>query len=120
MRAYWTLRFGLRIDEATPDISSKSGRLNTLTTDGIAELATRFHLWTYEAHPDVSSIIHMNIDRTMTPESEKSESASIAPRHLRQFRKRSAMNPWAELCSMPCFLVSAMPCTFPQSCPLQL
>ncbi|WP_456280642.1 aldolase [Cupriavidus sp. JZ107] len=57
--AYWTLRFGLGFDEATPDDFIEVDRdLNTLTGKGMANPATRFHLWVYEARPDVQSIIH--------------------------------------------------------------
>jgi L-fuculose-phosphate aldolase len=57
--AYWTLRFGLGFDEATPDDFIEVDRdLNTLSGDGMANPATRFHLWVYDARPDVHSIIH--------------------------------------------------------------
>ncbi|OWT67307.1 MULTISPECIES: aldolase [unclassified Achromobacter] len=57
--AYWTLRFGLGFDEATPtDFIEVDRDLNTLTGDGMANPATRFHLWVYEARPDVQSLIH--------------------------------------------------------------
>lgn len=57
--AYWTLRFGLGFDEATPDDFIEVDRdLNTLTGDGMPNPATRFHLWVYDARPDVNSIIH--------------------------------------------------------------
>lgn len=57
--AYWTLRFGLGFDEATPDDFIEVDRdLNTLSGEGMANPATRFHLWVYEARPDVNSIIH--------------------------------------------------------------
>lgn len=57
--AYWTLRFGLGFDEATPDDFIEVDRdLNTLTGSGMANPATRFHLWVYDARPDVQSIIH--------------------------------------------------------------
>ena len=57
--AYWTLRFGLGFDEATPDDFIEVDRdLNTLTGEGMANPATRFHLWVYDARPDVNSIIH--------------------------------------------------------------
>jgi L-fuculose-phosphate aldolase len=58
-KAYWTLRFGLGFDEATPaDFIEVDGDLKTLTGEGMANPATRFHLWVYEARPDVNSIIH--------------------------------------------------------------
>ncbi|WP_439892942.1 aldolase (plasmid) [Ralstonia sp. 25C] len=57
--AYWTLRFGLGFDEATPrDFIEVDRDLNTLTGEGMANPATRFHLWVYDARPDVNSIIH--------------------------------------------------------------
>lgn len=57
--AYWTLRFGLGFDEATPDdFIEVDGDLNTLTGKGMANPATRFHLWVYRARADVQSIIH--------------------------------------------------------------
>lgn len=57
--AYWTLRFGLGFDEATPDdFIEVDGDLNTLTGEGMANPATRFHLWVYRAREDVQSIIH--------------------------------------------------------------
>ncbi|BEV45348.1 aldolase [Afipia carboxidovorans] len=57
--AYWTLRFGLGFDEATPDDFIEVDRdLNTLTGIGMPNPATRFHLWVYEARPDVQSMIH--------------------------------------------------------------
>lgn len=57
--AYWTLRFGLGFDEATPeDFIEVDGDLNTLSGDGMANPATRFHLLIYEARSDVNSIIH--------------------------------------------------------------
>lgn len=57
--AYWTLRFGLGFDEATPDDFIEVDRdLNTLSGKGMANPATRFHLWVYAARPDRHSIIH--------------------------------------------------------------
>jgi L-fuculose-phosphate aldolase len=58
-KSYWTLRFGLGFDEATPeDFIEVDADLNTLTGQGMANPATRFHLWVYEARPDVNSIVH--------------------------------------------------------------
>jgi L-fuculose-phosphate aldolase len=58
-KAYWTLRFGLGFDEATPaDFIEVDADLNTLTGEGMANPATRFHLWVYEARPDVNAIVH--------------------------------------------------------------
>jgi L-fuculose-phosphate aldolase len=57
--AYWTLRFGLGFDEAKPEDFIEVDRdLDTLTGEGMANPATRFHLWVYDARPDVHSIIH--------------------------------------------------------------
>jgi L-fuculose-phosphate aldolase len=57
--AYWTLRFGLGFDEATPDDFIEVDQdLNTLTGGGMANPATRFHLWVYRARPDVQSMVH--------------------------------------------------------------
>lgn len=57
--AYWTLRFGLGFDEATAgDFIEVGPDLETLSGQGMANPATRFHLWVYEARPDVNSIIH--------------------------------------------------------------
>jgi len=57
--AYWTLRFGLGFDEAKPEDFIEVDRdLNTLTGEGMANPATRFHLWVYDARPDVNCIIH--------------------------------------------------------------
>jgi len=57
--AYWTLRFGLGFDEATPeDFIEVDGDLNTLSGEGMANPATRFHLWVYKARQNCNSIIH--------------------------------------------------------------
>jgi L-fuculose-phosphate aldolase len=49
----------LGFDEATADDFIEVDRdLNTLTGDGMANPATRFHLWVYDARPDVMSMIH--------------------------------------------------------------
>lgn len=56
---YWTLRFGLAFDEATPeDFVEVDKDLNVVTGTGMANPATRFHLWVYNARPDVQSIVH--------------------------------------------------------------
>ncbi|WP_119462064.1 aldolase [Rhodospirillaceae bacterium SYSU D60014] len=55
----WTLRFGLGFDEATPDSFVRVGDdLAVFEGDGMANPATRFHLWVYRARPDVNCIIH--------------------------------------------------------------
>lgn len=57
--AYWTLRFGLGFDEATPaDFIEVDQDLTTLSGDGMANPATRFHPWIYRARPDVQAIVH--------------------------------------------------------------
>ena len=56
---YWTLKFGLGFDEATPaDFIRVDGDLNTVEGEGMANPATRFHLWVYAARPDVNAIVH--------------------------------------------------------------
>ncbi|WP_118183093.1 aldolase [Paraburkholderia phosphatilytica] len=58
-RCYWTLRFGLGFDEATPDdFIEVDADLHTVTGNGMANPATRFHLWVYEARPQTNAIIH--------------------------------------------------------------
>jgi L-fuculose-phosphate aldolase len=58
-RCYWTLRFGLGFDEATPDdFIEVDEDLKTISGTGMANPATRFHLWVYDARPDRNSIIH--------------------------------------------------------------
>ncbi len=58
-RCYWTLRFGLGFDEATPDdFIEVDEDLMTISGTGMANPATRFHLWVYDARPDRNSIIH--------------------------------------------------------------
>jgi L-fuculose-phosphate aldolase len=57
--AYWTLRFGLGFDEATAgDFIEVDQDLTTLSGEGMANPATRFHLWVYRARPDVQAIVH--------------------------------------------------------------
>jgi L-fuculose-phosphate aldolase len=56
---FWTLRFGLGFDEATPDDFIRVDEdLNTVEGDGMANPATRFHLWVYDSRKDVNSIVH--------------------------------------------------------------
>lgn len=58
-KCYWTLRFGLGFDEATPDdFIEVDADLNTVSGSGMANPATRFHLWVYEAKPRTNAIIH--------------------------------------------------------------
>lgn len=57
--AYWTLRYGLGFDEAAPEDFIEVGTdLETIAGTGVANPATRFHLWVYNARPDVNAIIH--------------------------------------------------------------
>src|SRR3546814_8199393 len=57
--AYWTLRFGLGFDEAPPnDFIEVDQDLTTISGEGMANPATRFHIWVYRARPDVNAIIH--------------------------------------------------------------
>jgi L-fuculose-phosphate aldolase len=56
---FWTLRFGLGFDEATPDDFIEVDRdLQTVSGTGMANPATRFHIWVYDARPDRKSLIH--------------------------------------------------------------
>lgn len=56
---YWTLRFGLGFDEATPDDFIEVDRdLHTVSGTGMANPATRFHLWVYDNRQDINSIVH--------------------------------------------------------------
>lgn len=56
---YWTLRFGLGFDEARPeDFIRVDDDLNTVEGEGMANPATRFHLWVYRERQDVGSIVH--------------------------------------------------------------
>lgn len=58
-KCYWRLRFGFGFDEATPeDFIEVCADLKTVSGEGMANPATRFHLWTYEARADANSIIH--------------------------------------------------------------
>ncbi len=53
----FVLRLGF--DEATPDdFIEVDADLNTITGKGMANPATRFHLWVYEARPQTNAIIH--------------------------------------------------------------
>jgi L-fuculose-phosphate aldolase len=57
--SFWTLRFGLGLDEATEDVFIRVGEeLDTLEGDGIPNPATRFHSWIYRTRADVTCIIH--------------------------------------------------------------
>ncbi|MBV9587662.1 MAG: aldolase [Alphaproteobacteria bacterium] len=57
--AYYMLRFGLGLDEATPDnLLLVDDDLNLLDGDGMPNPSNRFHLWIYRAKPRVNSIMH--------------------------------------------------------------
>lgn len=56
---YYMLRFGLGLDEATPDnLLLVDDDLNVLDGDGMPNPSNRFHLWIYRAKPRVGTIIH--------------------------------------------------------------
>ena len=56
---YWTLRFGLGLDEARESNMLLSDEdLNVLAGNGIPNPANRFHVWIYRARPDVNAIVH--------------------------------------------------------------
>ena len=57
--AYYMLRFGLGLEEATPDnLLLVDDDLNVLEGDGMPNPSNRFHLWIYRAKPRVNSIMH--------------------------------------------------------------
>ena len=57
--AYYMLRFGLGLDEASPDnLLLVDDDLNVLEGDGMPNPSNRFHLWIYRAKPRVNSIMH--------------------------------------------------------------
>ena len=56
---YWTLRFGIGADEATPaDLILVDDDLRPLDGHSLPNPAVRFHLWVYRVRPDVQSIVH--------------------------------------------------------------
>jgi L-fuculose-phosphate aldolase len=56
---YWMLRFGLGLDEATPDnLLLVDDDLNVLDGDGMPNPSNRFHLWIYRAKSRVNAIMH--------------------------------------------------------------
>jgi L-fuculose-phosphate aldolase len=56
---YYMLRFGLGLDEATPDnLLLVDDDLNVLDGDGMPNPSNRFHLCLYRAKPHVHSIMH--------------------------------------------------------------
>jgi L-fuculose-phosphate aldolase len=59
LETYWTLPLGVGLGEATPERMVLVDRdLITLSGEGKANPATRFHLWIYRARPDVHAIVH--------------------------------------------------------------
>jgi L-fuculose-phosphate aldolase len=57
--AYWMLRFGLGLDEATADnLLLVDDDLNVIAGDGMPNPSNRFHLWIYRAKPRVNAIMH--------------------------------------------------------------
>ena len=56
---YYMLRFGLGLEEATPDnLLLVDDDLKILDGDGMPNPSNRFHLWIYRAKPLVRSIMH--------------------------------------------------------------
>jgi L-fuculose-phosphate aldolase len=56
---YYMLRFGLGLEEATPDnLLLVDDDLKILDGDGMPNPSNRFHLWIYRAKPRVRSIMH--------------------------------------------------------------
>ena len=56
---YWTLKFGVGADEATPaDLILVDDDLRPLDGVSLPNPAVRFHLWVYRVRPDVQSIVH--------------------------------------------------------------
>lgn len=55
----WTLRFGEGFDEISPSrLVLVDEELNVLEGDGMANPATRFHMWVYKHRPAVNCIVH--------------------------------------------------------------
>lgn len=56
---YYMLRFGLGLDEASPDnLLLVDDDLNVLDGEGMPNPSNRFHLWVYRAKPQVRAIMH--------------------------------------------------------------
>lgn len=56
---YYTLKFGIGADEATPDgFMVTNDALQALDGRSLPNPATRFHTWVYRANPEVNCIIH--------------------------------------------------------------
>lgn len=61
----WTIRYGLGLDEATPDdylLVDKD--LNVLEGEGMPSPAARFHIWVFRRRPDVMASIHTHAPYT--------------------------------------------------------
>lgn len=62
---YWTMRFGLGLDEITADnLLLVDDDLNVLEGEGMPNPSNRFHLWIYRKRPAVNSIIHTHPPHT--------------------------------------------------------
>lgn len=58
-KGYWTLAFGMGFGEAgIGDILMVDDDLHTIEGSGMANPATRFHLWVYRHRPEVNCIVH--------------------------------------------------------------
>jgi L-fuculose-phosphate aldolase len=56
---FWTTNFGAGFADArTSNLVRVDGDLNVVEGEGMANPAVRFHLWIYEARPDINSIVH--------------------------------------------------------------
>ncbi|MGA7817094.1 aldolase [Caballeronia sp.] len=56
---YWMLRFGLGLEETTPEnLLLVDDDLNVLEGVGMSNPSNRFHLWIYRHRADVNSVIH--------------------------------------------------------------
>jgi L-fuculose-phosphate aldolase len=61
----WTVRFGLGLDEVTPDdYLLVDNELNVLEGEGMPSPAARFHLWVFRRRPDVMASIHTHAPYT--------------------------------------------------------
>lgn len=57
--SFWTLGFGLGFDEATASVMIRiDEELRMVEGHGMANPATRFHMWVYRGRPDVRCIVH--------------------------------------------------------------
>ena len=56
---YWTMRFGLGLDEISADnLLLVDDDLTVLAGDGMPNPSNRFHLWIYRQRPEVRAIVH--------------------------------------------------------------